>query len=150
MSIAELINTPFLLVHVSTKASRDHVRVLQARRLPIHADNLLYMSDVLNMLDFEGAKAALWEGIANGFPGSIVQPVPIMLAPSARQNPRSRCKTKFAKFSGIPNGLSSVEMRLLLGYQGIVNGKISIENLIEVACTNPAKLYGLDQKGTWM
>ncbi|KAK9314942.1 dihydropyrimidinase [Lipomyces starkeyi] len=82
--IAELMDMPILLVHVSTKASRDHVRAAQTRMLPIHAETcpqyLYLMSDVLKMPDFEGAKyvcspplrdspddiAALWEGIANG------------------------------------------------------------------------------------
>ncbi|KAJ8103487.1 hypothetical protein POJ06DRAFT_242021 [Lipomyces tetrasporus] len=164
--IAELMDTPILLVHVSTKASRDHVRAAQTRMLPIHAETcpqyLYLMSDVLKMPDFEGAKyvcsppvrdspddiAALWEGIANGTFTTLSSDH----CPSCWDHPQGKklgldVKTNIAKFSAIPNGLPGVETRLPLGYQGVTDGKISIEKLVEVACTNPSKLYGLEKKG---
>ena len=50
-------------------------------------------------------------------------------------------------FRKIPNGLPGVETRLPLLFKGIAEGKITIQDFVRVACSNPAKLYGLSQKG---
>ncbi|KAK9378006.1 uncharacterized protein V2V93DRAFT_351980 [Kockiozyma suomiensis] len=166
IAIAELMDTPILLVHISTRSSRDHVRAAQTRMLPIHAETcpqyLYLLSDVLKKPDFEGAKYvcsppvrddpddidALWEGIANGTFTTLSSDH----CPSCWDHPQGKKlgldeKTNIARFSVIPNGLPGVETRLPLGYQGVTDGKISVEKFVEVACTNPSKLYGLDTKG---
>ena len=51
-------------------------------------------------------------------------------------------------FSKIPNGIGSVEHRMDLLYQGVVDGRISMERWVEVCCTTPARMFGLyRQKG---
>lgn len=51
-------------------------------------------------------------------------------------------------FSKIPNGIGSVEHRMDLLYQGVVTGEISLARWVEVACTTPARMFGLyPQKG---
>ncbi|WP_454044457.1 dihydropyrimidinase [Cellulosimicrobium sp. Marseille-Q8652] len=47
-------------------------------------------------------------------------------------------------FSKIPNGIGGVEHRLDLLYQGVVDGKISRERWVELCCTTPARMFGLD------
>ncbi|KAK9458544.1 uncharacterized protein V1516DRAFT_682428 [Lipomyces oligophaga] len=166
IAIAELMDTPILLVHISTRSSRDHVRAAQTRMLPIHAETcpqyLYLLSDVLKKPDFEGAKYvcsppvrddkddidALWEGIANGTFTTLSSDH----CPSCWDHPQGKKlgldqDTKIAKFSAIPNGLPGVETRFPLGYQGVSDGKITVEKFVEVASTNPAKLYGLESKG---
>jgi dihydropyrimidinase len=53
-------------------------------------------------------------------------------------------------FSKIPNGHPAVEHRMeLLFSEGVKKGRISLNKFVEVACTNPAKIFGMyPQKGT--
>ena len=50
-------------------------------------------------------------------------------------------------FSKIPNGLPGLETRLPLLFKGVLEGRIQIQDFVRVACSNPAKLYGLPNKG---
>jgi dihydropyrimidinase len=53
-------------------------------------------------------------------------------------------------FSKIPNGHPAIENRMELLYsEGVAKGKISLNKFVEVACTNPAKIFGMfPRKGT--
>jgi dihydropyrimidinase len=84
ISLAEVMDTPILIVHMSSKVAAEHVRKAQTRLLPIHAEtcpHYLYLtSERLRGDDFEGAKCvcspplrdnpmdleAMWEGLSNG------------------------------------------------------------------------------------
>lgn len=46
-------------------------------------------------------------------------------------------------FRAIPNGIGSVEHRMDLLYQGVVDGKISLERWVEITATTPARMFGL-------
>jgi dihydropyrimidinase len=46
-------------------------------------------------------------------------------------------------FSKIPNGIGSVEHRMDLLYQGVVDGHISLSRWVELCCTTPARMFGL-------
>jgi len=50
-------------------------------------------------------------------------------------------------FSAIPNGIGSIEHRMELLYQGVVNGEITLERWVETCSTTPARMFGLDRKG---
>lgn len=51
-------------------------------------------------------------------------------------------------FSKIPNGIGSVEHRMDLIYQGVVDRQISLERWVEITSTTPARMFGLyPQKG---
>jgi dihydropyrimidinase len=53
-------------------------------------------------------------------------------------------------FSKIPNGHPAIENRMeLLFSEGVVKNKITLNKYVEVACTNPAKIFGMfPKKGT--
>jgi len=53
-------------------------------------------------------------------------------------------------FSKIPNGHPAIENRMeLLFSEGVHKGRISLNKYVEVACTNPAKIFGMfPRKGT--
>jgi dihydropyrimidinase len=53
----------------------------------------------------------------------------------------------YGDFSKIPNGIGGVEHRMDLVYQGVVDGKISLERWVELCATTPARMFGLDRKG---
>ncbi|MCU1439702.1 MAG: phenylhydantoinase [Rhodoglobus sp.] len=46
-------------------------------------------------------------------------------------------------FRKIPNGIGSVEHRMDLLYQGVVDGQISLERWVEITSTTPARMFGL-------
>ncbi len=46
-------------------------------------------------------------------------------------------------FSKIPNGIGTVEHRMDLLYQGVVDGRISLSRWVELCCTTPARMFGL-------
>jgi dihydropyrimidinase len=50
-------------------------------------------------------------------------------------------------FTKIPNGAPGVENRLTILYTyGVMTGKLSLERMVDVFATTPAKLYGLSPK----
>ena len=50
-------------------------------------------------------------------------------------------------FSKIPNGIGTVEHRMDLIYQGVVDDQITLERWVELCSTTPARMFGLDRKG---
>jgi dihydropyrimidinase len=46
-------------------------------------------------------------------------------------------------FSKIPNGMPGVEHRMDLLHQGVAAGELSLARWVEVACTTPARMFGL-------
>ena len=46
-------------------------------------------------------------------------------------------------FSKIPNGIGSVEHRMDLLYQGVVDKKITLERWVELCSTTPARMFGM-------
>jgi dihydropyrimidinase len=46
-------------------------------------------------------------------------------------------------YSKIPNGIGSVEHRMDLLYQGVVNGQITLERWVEITSTTPARMFGM-------
>ncbi|MCY7413463.1 MAG: dihydropyrimidinase [Salinibacterium sp.] len=46
-------------------------------------------------------------------------------------------------FSKIPNGIGSVEHRMDLLFQGVVDGRISLERWVEITSTTPARMFGM-------
>jgi dihydropyrimidinase len=53
-------------------------------------------------------------------------------------------------FSKIPNGHPAIENRMeLLFSEGVNKGRITLNKYVEVACTNPARIFGMfPRKGT--
>ena len=49
-------------------------------------------------------------------------------------------------FSKIPNGIGSVEHRMDLLFQGVVDKQISLERWVEVTSTTPARMFGMSGK----
>ncbi|KAI1625034.1 dihydropyrimidinase [Exophiala viscosa] len=168
ISLAQLMDTPILLVHISSAVAAAHIRKAQTKLLPIHAETcpqyLYLLKDGLRASEhdpFSGAKCvcspplrdsqadldALWEGIANGTFTTISSDH----CPFSYNHPLGKqlgMATGESRFTDIPNGLPGVETRVPLLYKGVQDGKITIQKYVEVASTNPARLYGLSTKGT--
>ncbi|EPQ51462.1 D-hydantoinase [Gloeophyllum trabeum ATCC 11539] len=166
ISLSELMDIPILIVHMSSKIAAAHVRKAQTRLLPIHAETcphyLFFKSDRLRGEHFEGAKCvcspplredqmdldAMWQGLKNGTFTTFSSDH----APSKFDHPQGKkagLVNGTTSFRKIPNGLPGLETRVpVLFSGGVLKDKISIQKFVELTSSNPAKLYGLDKKGT--
>lgn len=166
ISLAEVMDTPILIVHMSSRIATEHVRRAQTRLLPIYAEtcpHYLYLqSDLLKNEDFQGAKAvcspplrdspmdleAMWAGLRNGTFTTLSSDH----AAHKFEHPKGKKAGLIGgvpQFRKIPNGLPGLETRMPLLFEGVLESRISITKFVEMMCANPAKLYGLgDKKGT--
>jgi len=164
ITMAELADVPILIVHVSGREAVEQIHWAQGRGLKIFAETCpQYM--VLTEADlhghgFEGAKcicsppprdranqAAIWDGLSGG----VFQIVSSDHAPFRYADPKGKMvRGDKAPFNWVPNGIPGVETRLpILFSEGVGKGRISLPRFVELAATNPAKMYGLyPRKGT--
>jgi dihydropyrimidinase len=138
ISLAEVTDTPILLVHMSAPRAVDHVRDAQRRLMPIHAETcphyLYLLSERLRSgaNDFEGAKSIcapplrhdakdleeIWLGVANG----TFTVVSSDHAPATFDHECGKLKGfqtdghghSHGDFRVVPNGLPGIETRLPL------------------------------------
>lgn len=160
--LAELVEAPTYFVHISCEEALVEVASAKARGLPIHAEtcpHYLTLDDsVYDGDSFEVAKYVmtpplraprhqdrLWHGIRRG----DVDVVSTDHCPFCMVGQKDAGVEDFLK---IPNGVGGVEYRLLLLFdRGVAAGRISLEQLVAITATNPAKLFGLyPAKGSLM
>ena len=163
------MDTPILLVHISGGHATRVIRDAQTRLLPVHGETcpqyLFLLADSMKKDGFEGARCvcsppireepadqdAIWTGIKNGtFTTLSSDHAPIKFDhPQGKQRGLAHGGGPGGKFQYIPNGLPGVETRVpLLWSGGVLTGRITPQKFVEVTATNPAKLYGLTNKGT--
>jgi len=164
ISLAELVDVPILIVHVSAAEAIEQIRSAQARGLKIYGETcpqyLFLTEDDLDRPGFEGAKymcsppprdkanqEEVWRGISTG----VFQVVSSDHAPYRYADPAGKMKYgKNAPFKNVANGIPGLEVRLpLLFSEGVGKGRIELTQFVALSATNAAKLYGLyPQKGT--
>ena len=164
IALAELVDVPVLIVHVSGREAVAQIREAQGLGLKVYAETcpqyLLLTADDLDADGFEGAKcicsppprdaanqAVIWRGLENG----TFQVLSSDHAPFAYGGPQGKqVAGSDAPFSKVPNGIPGIETRLpLLMTHGVLAGRIDIHSFVALTSTNPARLYGLfPRKGT--
>lgn len=164
ISLAEIVDVPMLVVHVSGQEAMEQIAAAQAKGLNIYAETcpqyLFLTAADLDLDGFEGAKhicsppprdAAnqqhVWRGLKNG----TFQIFSSDHAPFRFDDPKGKkVHGETASFVHVPNGIPGVETRLpLLFSEGVGKGRISLNRFVELTATNAAKLYGLyPRKGT--
>ena len=164
ISLAELVDVPVMIVHVSNAEARDEIRRAQDKGLKVYGETcpqyLVLTEKDLEGLNMEGAKyvcsppprdaasqKACWEGLQNGtFSLYSSDHCPFRYDDEAgKLTPKGR-----TSFRWVPNGIPGVEARLpILFSEGVTKGRISLNRFVEVTATNHAKTYGLyPRKGT--
>jgi dihydropyrimidinase len=164
IALAEIIDVPILIVHVSNRAAMEEIARAQTRGLKVYGETcpqyLLLTAKDLEGQDMEGAKLvcsppprdaasqeACWEGLQQGiFSVFSSDHCPFRYEDErGKQHPRGR-----QSFRYVPNGIPGVETRLpILFSEGVRRGRISLERFVELSSTNHAKTYGLyPKKGT--
>jgi dihydropyrimidinase len=163
VALAQLVDVPILIVHVSAAEAMAEIRRAQDQGLRIYAETcpqyLFLTAADLDREGMEGAKyccsppprderaqEALWTGLRNGtFQVFSSDHAPYRYDESAKLS--AAAKESFKK---IPNGVPGIELRLpLLFSEGVNKGRIDIHQFVALTATNVAKLYGLHpRKGT--
>jgi dihydropyrimidinase len=149
---------PGYIVHLTCEGALNAVRNATKRNQKVFVETCiqyLILDASLYEKDFEGAKwvmspplrekkdqETLWAGINQG----LVQVVATDHCPFMWEQ-KLMGKDDFSK---IPNGHPAIENRMELLYsEGVNKCKISLNKFVEVACTNPAKIFGMfPRKGT--
>jgi dihydropyrimidinase len=164
ISLAELVDVPILIVHVSAREAMEQIRLAKARGLKVYGETcpqyLFLTADDLDRPGFEGAKymcsppprdranqEAVWQGLVSG-----VFDVFSSDHAGYRYND-SEGKMKHgrnAPFKKVANGVPGLEVRTaLLFSEGVDKGRIDLPKFVALTATNAAKLYGLyPRKGT--
>jgi dihydropyrimidinase len=164
ISLAELIDVPILIVHVSNGEAMQQIRWAQARGLKVFGETcpqyLMLTEKDLDGLNMEGAKcvcsppprdaasqAACW----NGLETRVFQVFSSDHCPFRYADPKGKLVAKGrTSFRWVPNGIPGVETRLaILFSEGVVKGRITLNQFVALTSTNHARLYGLHpKKGT--
>ena len=174
ISLAEQTGAPVYIVHMNTKGGVDHVRNARQAGLPVMGETCpQYMFFTIEDLKREdGSKwvcsppmrskednAGVWKAVMDGtmqvlatdhcsffYDGtkSIEYEGQMIAIPGKELG-----KDDFTK---IPNGLPGIGDRLLILWTyGVVSGRITPNQFVELTSTNPAKIFGLyPKKGTLM
>ncbi len=163
ISLAELIDVPIVVVHVSNREAMEEIRRAQTRGLKIHGETcpqyLVLTEDDLKGLGMEGAKyvcsppprdhasqLACWEGLQQGiFSLFSSDHCPFRYDDEAgKLTPNAR-----TSFRWVPNGIPGIETRLpILFSEGVGKGRISLNQFVALTATNHAKTYRLANKGS--
>lgn len=164
ISLAELVDVPILIVHVSGAEAVEQIQWAQNRGLRIYAETcpqyLFLTEEDLDQPEFAGAKCVcsppprdranqqvIWDGLVNG----VFQVFSSDHAPFRYADPQGKqIGGTDRSFAYIPNGIPGIETRLpLLFSEGVQTGRIDLNTFVALTATNPAKLYGLyPRKGT--
>ncbi|MEM8972853.1 MAG: dihydropyrimidinase [Pseudomonadota bacterium] len=164
ISLAELVDVPLVVVHVSNGEAMEEIHRAQTKGLKVYAETcpqyLVLTEQDLDGLNMEGAKyvcsppprdkasqEACWDGIRRGvFDVFSSDHCPFRYNDTAgKLVPKGR-----TSFRWVPNGIPGVETRLpILFSEGVSKGRIDINKFVAITSTNHAKMYGLyPRKGT--
>jgi dihydropyrimidinase len=163
ITLAEIAETPILIVHVSGWEAAEEIRRAKQRGLNIRAETcpqyIFLTADDLDQPDFEGAKCmcsppprdkksqdAIWRGLEDG----LFDIMSSDHAPYRFDGQGKKLHGMRAPFRKVANGLPGLETRApLLFSEGVVGGRIELERFVALNSTNAARIYGLyPRKGT--
>ena len=154
--LAKMTGTPLYIVHMSAKQAVQVVQQARDEAWNVFGETCpqyLYLSleDHLAQPGFEGAKwvcstplrskaehhqEELWRYLrTNDLSIVSTDHCPVCM--------KEQKELGVGDFSKIPNGIGSVEHRMDLIYQGVVDGQITLERWVEITATTPARMFGL-------
>lgn len=158
IALAELLDQPIQIFHVSSAEVVEVIRDAQARGVKVYAETcpqyLAFTADYLDRPGAEGAKylcspalrspmdqEVLWQAIRS----NVIGVVSSDHAPFRIDDPTGKGGIENGiPFSRIPNGMPGIETRLpYLFSEGVGKGRITLQQFVAVTATNPAKLFGL-------
>lgn len=165
IALAELVDVPILIVHVSGREAIEQIRWAQGQGLRVYAETcpqyLFLTAEALGCDDsFEGARcicsppprdaanqSVIWTALQNG----TFEVFSSDHAPFCYDGPDGkRAHGEDVSFERIANGIPGVETRMpLLWSEGVLTGRITAQQFVALTSSNAAQLYGLaPRKGT--
>ena len=158
VALARAARAPLYVVHLSCREALDVVRIARAEGRPVFSEtcpHYLTLDESRYLLPSEeaakyvispplraaGQGDALWEGLADGSLALVgTDHVPDRVAVEKRSWRES--------FDRISNGAPGIETLLTLVYsEGVAAGRISLERMVDLLATTPARLFGMRFKG---
>lgn len=161
IQLASVLDVPILIVHVSTQGAARAIRSAQTLGAPVHGETcphyLLLTADDIDLPGVEGAmfccsppprdadsQRELWRSLQNG----TLQLLSSDHAPYRFDATGKIPHGEDTTFKQIANGLPGLELRLpLLFSEGVVGGRISLNEFVALSATNHARMYGIPGKG---
>jgi dihydropyrimidinase len=163
ITLAELVDVPVMIVHVSNREAMEEIRRAQQRGLKVFGETcpqyLVLTEKDMEGLNMEGAKyvcsppprdvasqQACWEGLQQGVLSVFSSDhCPFRYDETGKLAPKGR-----TSFRWVPNGIPGIETRLpILFSEGVSKGRIDLNRFVALSSTNHAKTYGLyPRKGT--
>lgn len=164
LTLAEVVDVPIVIVHVSNGAAIDEIARARARGLNITAETcpqyLVLEASDLSRENWEGAKFVCsppprdtaeqqncWLGLQSGlFDLFSSDHCPFRYDDvQGKRNPAG-----LRNFRHIPNGIPGIETRLpILFSEGVMTGRIDLTRFVALTSTNHARTYDMyPQKGT--
>jgi len=163
ISLAEIVDVPILIVHVSGAQAVEQIEWARRRGLKIYAETcpqyLFLTADDFDRDNGEGAKfmctppprdksnqEVIWKNLAQG----LFAVVSSDHAPFPFNETGKLFAGPAPAFHKIPYGIPGLELRMpLLFSEGVGKGRIDLNRFVALTSTNAAKLYGLyPRKGT--
>lgn len=159
--LAELADAPLYVVHVSCKEAMEIIREAYSKGQKVYGETcshyLVLDTEDLAKPNFEGAKYvcspalrtqehrdALWEAIDKKWLNAVS-------SDHCGFDWKEQKHMGFGEgksFADIPNGAPSLQNRMnILWTYGVCEGKISRQRFVDLACTMPARINGLEEKG---
>ncbi len=154
--LAELTGAPLYVVHMSAKQAVATLAEARDAGLNVFGETCpqyLYLSleEQLGAPGFEGAKWVCSTPLRARAEGHQDELWKYLRTNDLSVVSTDHCPFCFKEqkelglgdFSKIPNGIGSVEHRMDLIYQGVVDGRISLARWVELCATTPARMFGL-------
>ncbi len=159
LKIADLADSPVIIVHLSSSAGYEEVKYARERGQEVYLETcpqyLLLDESVYELPGFEGSgyvisptikkkadSSRLWNAI-------IKDHIQTISTDHCSFTTKQKAAGK-EDFTKIPNGMPGVESRPVLMYSfGVLEHDLKLEQMCRLLSENPAKLYGVyPQKGT--
>ena len=153
-SLAKAADAPIFIVHVSCEDAMLAIRNAKQQGVDIFGETcpqyLVLDKEYLAKPGFEGAKYVcspalrdksnqepLWQALDNGWLQTVG-------SDHCGFNMKGQKEMGREQFTGIPNGTPGVENRLAILYTyGVLTGKLSLQRMVDVFATAPAKFFGM-------
>lgn len=172
VALAGIAGAPLYVVHVTNGMAVDQIAYGRARGLKVMGETCVqyFFFTTDNLRQPDGAKwvcsppmrtkadnDALWEAVRNNSLQAVSTDHCPFFYDGTHEIEYEGQKVKIpgkelgqGNFSKIPNGVPAIEDRMpILWSYGVGNGHITLNRLVELCCTNPAKIFGLyPRKGT--
>jgi dihydropyrimidinase len=160
MAFARATDAPVHVVHLSCAQALRHVAEARASGVRAHAEtcpHYLTLTDeryddpdplrcaccvISPPLRPDSDRAAMWTGLADGSLDLVATDhVPDRVAVEKGE------ASSGVPFDRISNGAPGIETLLTMVHEGVVDGRLTIERMVDVIATSPARLFGLERKG---